>query len=232
MENHQTYNSLQEFLDSVGENCLLLARHGESDWNAVGILQGQQDRPLSPRGSQQRKNLFFLLQSVTLARIFTSTLQRTVQTAIPISEEKELTLVQLAELDEAGLGVFEGLSRSFGSDDESGKLYQSFLNDEINVALPGGGESLRMVDKRITQPVALFLDTVRNLGHTLVVGHRNVNKMILRNLLGLSFEEAYRVEHESNCLYVYAPIRGTIAFLRIGSPDSKVEIEPGYQRID
>lgn len=232
MNNRQTHNSLQEFLDSVEGNCLLLARHGESDWNAAGILQGQQDRPLSPLGFQERKNLFYLVQSVTLARIFTSTLWRTVQTAIPISEEKEVALIKLAELNEVKLGVFEGLSKSFSSDDESGKLYRTFLNDEINIALPGGGESLRMVDKRISQSVAMFLDAVNKLGHTLVVGHRNVNKMILRILLGLSFDEAYHIEHESNCLYVYAPNSKSVTFLRIGSPGSIVDIRPGYQRIE
>ncbi len=79
MPHNQAYRSLQEFLDRLQENCLLLARHGESDWNAMDLIQGQQDRPLSPVGFKQRKKLFFLLQSVTLARIFTSTLQRSIR---------------------------------------------------------------------------------------------------------------------------------------------------------
>ena len=108
MLNNQTYSSLQEFLDRLQENCLLLARHGESDWNAIGLIQGQQDRPLSPVGFKQRKNLFFLLQPVTIARIFSSTLQRTIQTALPISEEKNIPIERMPALNEAKLGVFEG----------------------------------------------------------------------------------------------------------------------------
>ena len=116
--------------------------------------------------------------------------------------------------------------------DFSKKMYQSFLDDEINVMLPGGGENLKMVDMRIAQPVTMFLDAVASSGHTLVVGHRNVNKMIMRNLLGLSFEEGYQVEHKHNCLYVYAPKIRQIFFTRIGNPGTIIELEPGYKKID
>jgi len=40
-------------------------------------------------------------------------------------------------------------------------------------------------------------------GTHLIVGHRNVNKMILKHLLELSFEDGYRVEHEHQRLYFY-----------------------------
>ncbi len=232
MPHNQAYRSLQGFLDRLQENCLLLARHGESDWNAMDLIQGQQDRPLSPAGFKQRKNLFFLLQSVTLARIFTSTLQRSIQTAVAISEEKRIPLERMPELNEARLGIFEGESKVCFSDDFSKKMYQAFLDDEINVILPGGGENLKMVDMRIAQPVTMFLDAVESSGHTLVVGHRNVNKMIIRNLLGLSFAQAYRVEHESSFLYVYAPKIQQIFSIEIGDPGALIRIEPGYKEID
>ena len=93
-------------------------------------------------------------------------------------------------------------------------------------------DALKMVDMRIAQPVTMFLDAVASSGHTLVVGHRNVNKMIMRNLLGLSFEEGYQVEHKHNCLYVYAPKIRQIFFARIGNPGTIIELQPGYKKID
>ncbi|MCH8126196.1 histidine phosphatase family protein [candidate division KSB1 bacterium] len=230
MQQSQTYSSLQVFLDSLKENCLLLARHGESDWNSIDLIQGQQDRPLSPEGFNQRKNLFFLLQSVPIARIFTSALQRTIQTAIPISDDKKIPLEKMPELNEAKLGIFEGQNRSFPSDEFSKKMYRSFLDDEINVILPGGGENLKMVDKRIAKPVAIFLDAVSS-GHILIVGHRNVNKMIMRTILGLSFNDGYRVEHENNCLYVFEPKSQKAFFLSIENPGAFIKIEQGYVKI-
>ncbi len=102
------YRSLTEFLDQLQQNCLLLARHGETDWNALELIQGQQDRPLSPKGFQQRKNLFFHLQTVPLVKIYCSSLQRTIQTAQPLSEENHIPIITFPELNEAKLGVFEG----------------------------------------------------------------------------------------------------------------------------
>ena len=198
----------------------------------MNLIQGQQDRPLSPKGFVQRKNLFFLLQSVPLSRIFTSTLQRTIQTALPISEARQIPLASLTELNEAKLGVFEGENKSDFSDDFSKKMYQSFLDDEINVVLPGGGENLKMLNKRICTPVSKILNAVKSNGHCLVVAHRNVNKMIVKNLLGLSIEEGYRVEHQHNCMYIYAPEKEKIFFTEITSSGEPIEIAHGYEKIE
>lgn len=115
----QSYSSLQDFLRALDENCLLLARHGETDWNERRIIQGQQDRPLTMKGFDQRKNLFFLLNPISLDRIVCSTLQRTIQTAIPLSLEKNIALEKKAELNEVKLGIFEGQHKDDFSDEFS-----------------------------------------------------------------------------------------------------------------
>ncbi|MCP4371115.1 MAG: histidine phosphatase family protein, partial [Deltaproteobacteria bacterium] len=214
------------------ESCLLLARHGETDWNAMKIIQGQQDRPLNPNGFRQRKNLFFLLRPVPLERIYCSTLQRTIQTAMPLSVEKNLPLEERPELNEAKLGVFEGENKEDFSDEFSKKCYQEFLNDEVNVILPGGGENLKMVDKRVRGLIASTLKLLGTSKHTLMVGHRNVNKMIIRNLMGLSFEEGYEVEHKNAWLYIYAPKKAEIFLSHVPSPQEPIEVLSGYEKIE
>ena len=227
----RNYPSLQDFLTELNETCLLLARHGETDWNAMKIIQGQQDRPLNITGFEQRKNLFFALKPVFLNRIVCSTLQRTIQTAMPISIEKEITLEKHAELNEVKLGIFEGLHKEDFSDELSRNTYQTFLDDEVNVALPGGGESLIMVDKRIQPLVGNVINTLATSGHVLVVGHRNVNKMFIRNLLSLSLEEGYEVEHENSWLYLFAPKRAEIFLIKIPAPQEAIQVQPGYEKI-
>jgi len=228
----RNYPSLQDFLTELNENCLLLARHGETDWNAMKIIQGRQDRPLNYTGFQQRKNLFFLVNPISLNRICCSTLQRTIQTAIPISIEKNLQLEKKPELDEVRLGIFEGQHKENFSDQFSRKCYQAFLDDEVNIALPGGGESLKMVDKRVRIVVESCINSVANSGHVLVVGHRNVNKMIIKNLTGLSLEEGYQVEHENSWLYLFAPRKSEIFYLEIPAPLDPIQVQPGYKRIE
>ena len=228
----RNYPSLHDFFTELSENCLLLARHGETDWNAMKIIQGQQDRPLNFAGFEQRKNLFFLLNPISLNRIVCSTLQRTIQTAMPISVEKDLQLERRSEIDEVKLGIFEGQHKEEFSDEFSRNCYQSFLHDEVNVALPGGGESLIMVDKRVRGLIENIIHTVANSGHVLVVGHRNVNKMIVKNLLGLSLEQGYEVEHKNTWLYLFAPIKAEIFLIKIPAPQAPIEVQSGYEKIE
>ena len=226
------YSSLKDFLHKLRQNCLLLARHGETDWNALQLIQGQQDRPLSLKGFMQRKNLFFHLQSLPLVKIYTSALQRTIQTAQPLSDEKQIPLTIIPDLNEVKLGVFEGEHKIDFSDDYSAKLYKEFLRDEINVTLPGGGENLKTVHARIQKPLQNILRSVSQKGHVIVVGHRNINKMLIKSLLGLEYEAGYRVEHRNNWLYIFAPQRREIYLMKIKSPVGDVEIIPGYEEID
>jgi len=224
--------SLQEFLTELNENCLLLARHGETDWNANKIIQGQQDRPLTLTGFEQRKNLFFLLNPIILDRIVCSTLQRTIQTAMPICIEKSLKLEKMPEFNEVKLGIFEGLHKEEFSDVFTRNCYQEFLNDEVSIALPGGGESLIMVDKRVRNLVEKIVETIATSGHMLLVGHRNINKMIIKNLLGLSLEEGYEVEHKNSWLYIFAPKIAEIFLLIIPKPQGLIQVQPGYEKIE
>ncbi len=65
------------------------------------------------------------------------------------------------------------------------------------------GENLHDVAARVER---FFVDRCQLLngpGIHLIVGHRNVNKMILKYLIGLSFEEGFRVEQEHQRLYLY-----------------------------
>jgi broad specificity phosphatase PhoE len=228
----RSYPALQDFLDELNQNCLLLARHGETDWNAMDILQGQQDRPLSLTGFEQRKNLFFLLNPIAISRIVCSKLQRTIQTALPLSVEKNIQIEKMEAFNEVRLGIFEGLHKIDFQDEFTGKYYQQFLNDEVNITLPGGGESLKMVDKRVRKLTADCIDTVTRTGHVLIVGHRNVNKMIIKNLLGLSLEDGYQVEHKNSWLYIFCPKTSDIFLVKIPVPQTPVKVQAGYEKIE
>lgn len=227
----QAYSSLQDLLDDLDENCLFLARHGETDWNANKIIQGQQDRPLTVRGFEQRKNLFFLLNPISLERIVCSTLQRTIQTATPLSLEKNLALEMKAELNEVKLGVFEGQHKEDFSDDFSRDCYQAFLEDEVNVVLPGGGESLVMVDKRVRLLAEDLRNGVISSGNALMVGHRNVNKMVFKNLLGLTLEEGFQIEQANDWLYIYAPRQSRVFLTTIPSPGEPLQVHTGFKYV-
>lgn len=90
---------------------LLLARHGESEWNAEGRWQGRADPPLSTRGRQQAMLAARSLGAVDA--IVASTLQRAFETALIISDGLGIgPVIAEPELVERDAGEWQGLTRA------------------------------------------------------------------------------------------------------------------------
>ena len=195
---------LAQLIRDRGPHCLIVTRHGETAWNAEKRLQGQQDTPLNDRGQSQALATAQFLSSVPLVQTHCSTLQRSQETARPIAEANVARPVVTPSdfLKETALGIIEGELAGQQSTAELTRHYQDFCRDEIHYRVPGG-ENLHDVAARVQR----FFDDQNGLlkdpGVHLIVGHRNVNKMILKHLLGLSFEEGFRVEQEHQRLYLY-----------------------------
>src|SRR5436190_6437311 len=91
---------------------LLLVRHGETDWNASGRLQGHTDRPLNDVGRRQAAALAGQLAGRGVAAISTSDLVRAKETAEIVGERLGLTVVVDPDLRERHWGSWEGLTPS------------------------------------------------------------------------------------------------------------------------
>ncbi len=193
-----------QFIRDRGPHCLILARHGETEWNAEGRLQGQQDISLNRRGRGQALAVARFLRDVPFVQVHSSTLRRCRQTARPIAEGNigQPNVVYSDLLKETALGILEGELIGAQSTAELTQHYQNFSSDEIHYRIPNG-ENLHDVFARVQRFFVGQCQLLEGQGIRLIVGHRNVNKMIIKFLLGLSFEEGFQVEHEHQRLYFY-----------------------------
>jgi broad specificity phosphatase PhoE len=89
---------------------LLLVRHGETDWNAEGRLQGHTDRPLNETGRRQARELADRLAGERVDAIYASDLSRAKETAEIVGERLGLTVVIDPDLREKNWGNWEGLT--------------------------------------------------------------------------------------------------------------------------
>jgi broad specificity phosphatase PhoE len=89
---------------------LLLVRHGETDWNAEGRLQGHTDRPLSDYGRRQAQQLAAELDGEELVAIYSSDLARARETAEIVGRRLGLPTVFDPDLREKDWGTWEGLT--------------------------------------------------------------------------------------------------------------------------
>jgi broad specificity phosphatase PhoE len=89
---------------------LLLVRHGETDWNAEGRLQGHTDRPLNDFGRRQARALADRLAGEDVTAVYASDLERARETAEILAERLGLPVVTEPDLRERNWGNWEGLT--------------------------------------------------------------------------------------------------------------------------
>ena len=92
-----------------GPLTLLLVRHGQSEWNAAGLMQGQTAHPaLTGLGHEQAAAAARELAAAAPGALISSDLARAVQTAEHCSRATGLPLATTPDLREQGYGVLEG----------------------------------------------------------------------------------------------------------------------------
>ena len=164
---------------------LLIVRHGETDWNAEGRIQGHTDIGLSDTGAEQARLLGKRLAQIPIDAAYCSDLKRASETAKYALEEREVVAQGMVRLREYHKGAFEGLTlpevRARFPDD-----YPRYLEKNLDYA-PEGGETARDVGVR----VAGIFDEIkaRHMNETvLVVGHGGSLRLAMASLLGMPLE--------------------------------------------
>jgi broad specificity phosphatase PhoE len=89
---------------------LLLVRHGETDWNAEGKLQGHTDRPLNDYGRRQAQALADRLAGESIDAVYASDLSRARETAEILGAKLGLPVLVDPDLREKNWGNWEGLT--------------------------------------------------------------------------------------------------------------------------
>jgi broad specificity phosphatase PhoE len=166
--------------DQAPVTTLYLARHGQSEWNNQSRVTGQLNPGLSAKGQQQGEALACCLRDADLAAIYTSELQRTIDTAQPTAASKQLAIACLPALNEINLGMLQGRYRD-GRDPEAQAMWAQWQDDMWVYQVPGA-ERLADLDRRVSQALEDILQRHRGSA-ALIVGHRGTNRVLLGKLL-------------------------------------------------
>lgn len=91
---------------------IYLVRHGETDWNLAGRLQGSTDIPLNEQGKQSalKTAQYFKANGIAISTIMTSPLMRARQTAQIIADVLAIPVIEQQALTERCFGEAEGLT--------------------------------------------------------------------------------------------------------------------------
>jgi broad specificity phosphatase PhoE len=187
---------------------ILLARHGQTEWNAVRRFQGSSDVGLSEVGRGQAEALARAVGGRRLAAVYTSPLRRAVETAEVVVRERDLPLTVLPELAEFGLGEWEGrtVDEIRGRD---GDPYQRWIQAPLDHP-PPGSETLPELSARVRGAVDRITREYRGLdgnADVLVVAHGGVISVYACHLLGMSLNFLWRLRLDNCSLTTVAPPR-------------------------
>ena len=159
---------------------LLLARHGETDWNRERRWQGHADRPLTRRGLEQARALAARLAEAELDAIYASDLRRARGTAATVAGKLRLPLETRRELREVDVGSWSGLTRG----EAATRFPEAFARWERGEIGWADGETYDAMSERILAAVRGIADRHPN-GRVLVVTHAGPIRAIHAAALGL-----------------------------------------------
>ncbi len=158
---------------------LLLVRHGQTAWNALGKLQGHTDIVLDEIGRGQARALVATVRERAITAVWSSDLARARETGEIIASALGLPPPSIDnELRERRFGVFEGLTR----DECAAQFPEAWKAWLDRTGTPQGAETREVVLARMTR--ALNRVVARTHGTVLVVTHGGVMRTWLMEHLG------------------------------------------------
>ncbi|MBR4931441.1 MAG: histidine phosphatase family protein [Alphaproteobacteria bacterium] len=130
---------------------LYFLRHGETDWNLSGKLQGWTDISLNSTGREQAFLSAEKLSALSIECILTSSLKRATQTADIINSFLGVPIIEDSALKELSYGICEGMSKKFISMQYAPLLHDMYDEnnpERFNLSLPNG-ESWNQAETRV-----------------------------------------------------------------------------------
>jgi probable phosphoglycerate mutase len=163
---------------------ICVVRHGETDWNAQGVLQGSIDVPLNDTGRSQARELAAVLEDSGIVAVHASTLSRSRETALIIARGLRLPEPELhAGLAERHFGAIEGSAKHDLARSAPELLRQIQQRDPAGSF--AGGESMGAFAARVKGAVDAI--AARHRGdRVLVVTHGWAIDVIVRAVDGLA----------------------------------------------
>ena len=184
---------------------LLLARHGESVWNAERRFQGSTDVALSARGRAQAEALGRGLRGYRVGAAYVSPFSRAVETAELALRGSGVPLTVVEELRELSLGTWEGCTvdeiRA-----QDGDPYVAWVRAPHDCP-PPGGEPLPVVSVRVRAALDRIAAAHPRGDDVLVVAHGGVISVYACHLLGCSYNDLWRLRVDNASLTVVRPPR-------------------------
>lgn len=178
---------------------IYIIRHGETDFNKLGIVQGSGiNSDLNEKGKQQAKRFYEYYKDIKFQKIYTSALTRTQQSVLPFIEDGKPYQV-FPQLNEISWGIFEGKPQNESERLAYWEVVNAWKTGNFNAKIEGGESAAELQLRQ--QSFIQFLQ-VQKEDCVLVATHGRAMKSLLCTLLKRPLTEMESFEHSNLCLYI------------------------------
>ncbi len=163
------------------QTTILMARHGQTEWNVSNRFQGNKDSPLTEIGIKQANDLKASLNGKNIHIAYSSPLKRALDTAKIITSGTPIRVIERDGLREINLGPWEGKTRKEAQLSHPVE-FNNFWNQPEQYLL-FGAETYEELQKRVASEIkSIFLD---NPGENiLIVSHWIAIKVVIAYFSG------------------------------------------------
>eukprot|EP00980_Cylindrotheca_fusiformis_P010590 scaffold2353_cov134-Cylindrotheca_fusiformis.AAC.13 len=198
---------ISSVLPPLAENSrrIYLLRHGETDWNAEGKIQGGGfDIPLNENGRAQALSAAKAMDDIPLTLIASSPLSRAAETADMLAEGRlNYERILVPGFKEMSFGEFEGFPRRKPDVCPELKARYHRINDGCNenpeLCFPGG-ESPAQVARRARKAFFHLLDQFADHKHIAIVCHSRLNRILISEAFLNDVTRFPKVQQGNTCI--------------------------------
>lgn len=188
-------------------NCKYLIywiRHGETDWNQRGIIQGRRiDAPLNQRGIIQAESFAQYYAEVPFRHVYVSPLKRCIQTVMPLVKKKNLPLTVLEDLIEFDWGLAEGEENEAVWHEYYWGSIHRWQQGEYDYPCPGGESPLQALE-RMQRAWSFILQQHQHEGGALLIcTHSRISRIFFCHLFQCPLREMQRFSIDNVGLYLF-----------------------------
>ena len=177
---------------------LFIVRHGETEYNKKGMMQGRGiDAPLNETGHRQSNLISNILEPEKPEMIISSGMIRAIETARPLSEKLSQPIHSFSELDEMDFGDLEG-QKSSNIQKELEDLHNAWAKGDVHIPIPGG-ESPEEVYERANGRLRTILDDEENETKVFFL-HGRLIRVLLSEWLGYGLKNMHKIEHQNGAI--------------------------------
>ncbi len=195
---------------------LYIVRHGETDFNRQGIVQGRGvDPPLNDNGREQARRFYQRYGHIPFETVYTSTLLRSKQ-SVQSFIDQGIQWVETPDLDEISWGIFEGKTARTEFRETYQQLLQAWKQNMYGKAAPQG-ESPLEVQQRLLRFTEQWYARAERL--VLICMHGRALRIFLATLLDLPLYHMDDFPHHNFTLYRLALRNGRFHILTFNNKE-------------